>query len=114
MVIQVRHIPHHLAALQQPLKAPLGQEAQGTAELLLSIAEAELSEPEQSSAFYLLLHKLWTGELVRELDRVDLVSVVCEEMDHLKETPGELFPTPTQLQPTHSRGDSRFPAHGTG
>lgn len=34
---------------------------------------------------YVLLHKFWTGELVRELDGLDLVSIVREEMYHLQE-----------------------------
>lgn len=33
---------------------------------------------------YSLLHKLWTGELVWKMDGLNLVSVVCEEMDHLQ------------------------------
>lgn len=41
---------------------------------------------------YVLLHKFWTGELVRELDGLNLVSIVREEMDHLKEKPGLVFP----------------------
>lgn len=46
-------------------------------------------------ALYLLLHKFWTGELVRELDGLDLVSIVCEEMYHLKEKLALVFLSPT-------------------
>lgn len=42
-------------------------------------------------ALYVLLHKFWTGELVRELDGLNLVSIVREEMYHLKEKLGLVF-----------------------
>lgn len=43
-------------------------------------------------ALYVLLHKFWTGELVRELDGLDLVSIVREEMYHLKGKLALVFP----------------------
>lgn len=52
---------------------------------------------------YLLLHKFWTGKLVRELDRLNLVSVVCEEMYHLQEKLGLVLPNtnPSAACPLH-------------
>lgn len=78
----------------------------------LCVAEAQLRiSLSRAQPLYLLLHKFWTGELVRELDRVDLVSVVCEEMDHLKEKRGLVF---TNTNPAAARPHHGFPAHGKG
>lgn len=84
--------------------------------LPLCIAEVQLRiSLNRALPLYVLLHKFWTGELVRELDRLNLVSVVREEMDHLKENPGVSF---SQHQSSCSLstpyGFARFPAHGRG
>lgn len=54
-------------------------------------------------ALYVLLHKFWTGELVRELDGLNLVSIVREEMYHLKEKLGLVFANtnPSAAYPFH-------------
>lgn len=81
----------------------------------LCIAEAQLRISLNAALpLYVLLHKFWTGELVRELDRLDLVSVVCEEMDHLKERRGLGFPNtnPAAACPLHRGWPGSLPMAG--
>lgn len=71
-----------------------------SASILLSVT---IATGKRDLALYVLLHKFWTGELVRELDGLNLVSIVCEEMYHLKEKLWLVFPNtdPSAAYPLH-------------
>lgn len=78
-----------------------------SASILLSVT---IATGRRDLALYVLLHKFWTGELVRELDGLNLVSIVREEMYHLKEKPGLVFPNtnPSAAYPLHT-GLPKYP-----
>lgn len=59
---------------------------------ILSAALSVITPIGKGLVSYILLHKFWTGELVWKMDGLNLVSVVCEEMYHLKEKLWLVFP----------------------